>query len=295
LEKGVAVRILDNLTSGYMQNVAELKGASFIRGDIRDKGVVDREMKGVDTVFHLAASVGNVRSIENSILDSDVNVLGTLQILESAVRNGVEKVVYCSSAAIFGEPQQLPVDERHRFAPDSPYGVSKLAGELQALCMAKLHKISVVCLRYFNVYGRNQRFDAYGNVIPIFASRMLKNEPVIIFGKGDQTRDFVNVKDVARANLLAAENRSVTGVFNIGSGVSETINGLAGMLQKIIGGSSEVRHAEARKGEVLHSRADITLARQQLGYEPEVKLKDGLIDYVAWMREDQKSSLKAAL
>ncbi len=285
LEEGHSVTIIDDLSTGHKENLEELGRARFVQGDIRDRKLLDSLMADADTVFHLAASVGNVRSIENPVLDSDVNVLGTLQVLESAVRHGVKKLVYCSSAAIFGEPKKLPMDEAHPFAPDSPYGVSKLAGELQALCFAKLYGISVVCLRYFNVYGPNQRFDAYGNVIPIFVTRLLDGQPLQIFGDGNQTRDFVNVADVAQANLRAAERSGITGAFNIGAGRSTTINDLAELVEAAVGRKSKVIYAPARKGEVLHSLADISAARATLGYQPRVDLDSGLRAYVAWMRK----------
>jgi UDP-glucose 4-epimerase len=291
VEEGYDVVVLDNLTTGYRANLERFPGISLIEGDVRDTAAVEGAMRGVETVFHLAASVGNTRSIESPVEDSEVNVIGTLRVLEAARRAGVRKIVCSSSAAIFGELKQLPIAEDHPCEPDSPYGVSKLAEEKHCLAYAKLHDMEAVCLRYFNVYGVNQRFDAYGNVIPIFAHHMLKNEPLRVFGDGEQTRDFVNVRDVARANLLAARARGVSGAFNIASGESITINRLIELLRAAFGRDFAVEHAPPRKGDVQHSRADIGAAGRALGYAPEVGLPEGLAEYMTWFEAE---SLQAA-
>lgn len=282
IDEGHEVVVLDNLVTGYSENLEPFNEVSFIEGDVRDAAVVDKAMQGVDTVFHLAASVGNTRSIEQPIDDSEVNVIGTLRVLEAARRNGVRKIVCSSSAAIFGELKQLPIAEDHPCEPDSPYGVSKLAEEKHCLAYAKLHGLAAICLRYFNVYGINQRYDAYGNVIPIFAHLMLRNEPLTVFGDGEQTRDFVNVRDVAKANLSAARATGVSGAFNIASGEAVTINHLIGLLQTIAGRKLAVNYVPPRKGDVRHSRADVTAARTAFGYEAEVPLSEGLREYMAW-------------
>ena len=168
-------------------------------------------MRGVEVVFHLAASVGNKRAIDHPVLDSEINVVGTLRVLDAARRAGVRKSSPSSSAGIFGELKTLPIREDHQVEPDSPYGASKLCMEKQCLAYAKLYPLEAVCLRYFNVYGRHQRFDAYGNVIPIFVFQLLRGEPLTVFGDGEQTRDFINVDDVARANVLAAHATGISG------------------------------------------------------------------------------------
>ena len=285
-EKGYDVLVLDDLSTGYAQNLNPFPEVEFVRGDVRNAEMVSHLMDGVDVVFHLAASVGNIRSLEDPIFDSDVNVMGTLRILEAARKAEVRKLVYSSSAAIFGEPVGLPIDESHPTQPDSPYGVSKLAGEKHCLCYAALYGLQVVCLRYFNVYGINQRYDAYGNVIPIFATRLLHGQPLIIYDDGEQTRDFVNVRDVARANLLAGEAGGINGVFNIGAGQALTINHLAKMIQEAAGTHVGVIHAPPRKGDVRHCLASIQAARDKLGYEPTVTFAEGLSEYVAWVRAE---------
>lgn len=280
--EGFDVVVLDSLTTGYEKNLETLRDVRLVRGDVRDASLVAKLVEGASVVFHLAASVGNTRSIERPFEDSEVNVLGTLSVLEAARSCGVHKVVYSSSAAIFGELRRLPIDEAHPAEPDSPYGVSKLAGEKHCLAYARLHDIEAVCLRYFNVYGVNQRYDAYGNVIPIFVHRMLRREPLTIFGDGEQTRDFVNVRDVARANLLAARAEGVSGAFNVASGESITVNHLVELLREAQGGDLRVEYAPTRKGDVLHSRADITAARARLGYEPATEMVEGLREYLDW-------------
>ncbi len=202
---------------------------------MRDAAAVRDALAGAEVVFHLAASVGNKRSIDDPITDAETNVIGTLQVLEAARREGVRKIVTSSSAGVFGELKHLPIREDHPVEPDTPYGASKLCEEKQCLAYARLYDIEAVCLRYFNVYGPNQRFDAYGNVIPIFAFTMLRHEPLTIFGDGEQTRDFVNVRDVVQANLKAALSHGVSGAFNIGSGTHITINHLVELLRDASG------------------------------------------------------------
>jgi UDP-glucose 4-epimerase len=286
LAKGWEVVVLDNLMSGYRQNLVEAPRFAFVEGDVRDAAAVRRAIAGCGVVFHLAASVGNKRSIDQPLVDAEINLLGTIQVLEAAREAGVARIVVSSSAGIFGELKTLPIAEDHPLDPDTPYGVSKLAEEKVSLAYSKLHGIEVACLRYFNVFGPNQRFDAYGNVIPIFVFRALRGEPIHIFGDGEQTRDFVNVADVAEANLNAALAKGVIGSFNIGSGTRISINALVATLQSIIGGRMEVLHGPPRPGDVRDSLADIAKARAQLGYAPSVDLIAGLRTYVDWARSE---------
>jgi UDP-glucose 4-epimerase len=286
LEEGHRVVVLDNLLSGYRQNLDPLPEAKFIEGDVRDAAAVDRCTDGTEVIFHLAASVGNTRSIENPIEDSEINVLGTLRVLEAARKAGVRKVVFSSSAGIFGELKTLPIREDHPVEPDSPYGASKLGAEKLCLAYAKLYELEAVCLRYFNVYGVNQRYDAYGNVIPIFAHQMLHGQPLTIFGDGEQTRDFVNVRDVARANYQAGMSRGVSGAFNIASATRITINRLVELMTAASGIQPVVRHGPPRKGDVRHSLADISAASEAIGYEPSVALPEGLAEYMTWAKKE---------
>jgi UDP-glucose 4-epimerase len=276
--------VLDDLSSGYKENL--LPEAKFIRGDVRDRETVEKAMAGCGVVFHLAASVGNKRSIDDPFTDASINLIGTLQVLEAARKHGIRRVVFSSSAGIFGELKTLPIAEDHPQDPDSPYGTSKLAAEKMSLVYNKLYSMRNVCLRYFNVYGLNQRYDAYGNVIPIFANRILKGEPLTIYGDGEQTRDFVSVADVAAANIGAALSETAAGVYNIGNGTMVTINELARLIQAAAGKEVGKEFAPPRPGDVRDSLADISAAKKAFGFDPQTDLKDGLMEYMTWIKQD---------
>lgn len=286
IEEGHEVTVLDNLSSGYRSNLDPFPNVHFIEGDIRDPETVLEAVAGVEVIFHLAASVGNKRSIEHPIDNAEINIIGTLRVLEAARRGGVRKVVYSSSSGIFGELKILPIREDHPVEPDSPYGASKLASEKLALVYNKLYDLEVVCLRYFNVYGVNQRYDAYGNAIPLFAHRMLSGLPVIIFDDGEQTRDFVNVRDVLQANYKAALATGVSGAFNIASGTRVTINKLVNLMGEVSGIKPVIEYGPPRKGDVRDSLADISAAKQAFGYQVTVGLKEGLTEYMRWAKKE---------
>ena len=289
LERGHEVAVFDNLATGYSDNLKPLPDAELLRGDIRDEAAVDAAIVGRDAVFHLAASVGNKKSIDEPLYDASHNVLGTINVLEAVRRHDVGNVVYSSSAGIFGEPQYQPVDEKHPVEPDSPYGATKLAGEKLTLAYMKLYGIKAACLRYFNVYGINQRFDAYGNVIPIFAARIARGEGLTIFGDGEQTRDFIDVEDVAAANVAAAENPEARGTFNIGTGSEISINRLIEILREATGESFEVEYGPERPGDVRHATADATRLREVLGISPSTDIPGNLKKYYSWMISDPVS------
>lgn len=288
LAMGHQAVILDNLSSGYARNL--VPEATFIAGDIRDEAVIERAIDGCEVVFNLAASVGNKRAIDHPVEDSDINVLGLLKVLEAARKHGIRKVVQSSSAGIFGELKTLPIREDHPQDPDTPYGVSKLAGEKHCLAYNKLYNMENVCLRYFNVYGPHQRFDAYGNVIPIFATRALSDESITIFGDGEQTRDFVHVRDVAAANIGSALTPGVQGVFNIGSATRVTINELARLVSAAAGVAGVVVHGPVRPGDVRDSLADVNAATAAFGYSPQQDLAASLGEYLAWLKADRLST-----
>lgn len=284
LRQGDEVIALDNLSSGYKKNLSS--DVNFIKGDIRDRHLLDKLMPGVEVIYHLAASVGNKRSIDNPFSDADINVMGTLCILESARIHNVRKIVVTSSAGIFGELKTLPIHESHPVEPRTPYACSKLYAEKVSLAYADLYGIEAVCLRYFNVYGPNQRFDAYGNVIPIFMFKMLQDETLHVFGTGEQTRDFVNVHDVVQANIKAANAKGVIGAFNIASGTNITINQLIKDLIQVSGINPHIEYKDVRPGDVLHSLADISAAEKAFGYRPQIELKQGLKEYYEWARTE---------
>jgi UDP-glucose 4-epimerase len=283
IEDGNSVTVIDNFISGHRTNLEPFPSVHVFEGDVRDKSVVEEAMHGVEVVFHLAASVGSKRSIDHPLIDAEINVLGTLQILEAARKEGVCKIVTSSSAAIFGELKTMAIKEDHPVEPDSPYGCTKLCEEKLCLTYAKLYSIEAICLRYFNVYGPNQRLDSYGNAIPIFVFRMLHREPIRIFGNGEQTRDFVHVDDVVQANIKAAEATGISGAYNIASGKSVTINHLVKMITKGHP-ESKIEYGIERPGDVRHSLADISLSHQKIGYKPTIELERGIEEYVKWAK-----------
>lgn len=277
--------VLDNLSSGYARNL--VPQATFVEGDIRDEAAIERAISGCEVVFNLAASVGNKRAIDHPVEDSDINVLGLLKILEAARKHGIRKVVQSSSAGIFGELKTQPIREDHPQDPDTPYGISKLAAEKHCLAYNKLYDMENVCLRYFNVYGPHQRFDAYGNVIPIFATRALNGEALTIFGDGEQTRDFVHVRDVTAANIGSVLTPGVQGAFNIGSATRVTINELARLVSATADIPVEIVHGPVRAGDVRDSLADVRAARAAFGYAPQQDLAASLREYLVWLKADR--------
>lgn len=285
IEKKWDVRVIDNLSSGSESNLDKLN-IEFIKGDICDTKISLNACEGIDVVFHLAACVGRQKSIDNPIFDSTTNLLGTISVLEGMRKQHVKRIVYSSSAAIFGELKTSSIDENHPQNADSPYGVSKLAAEKMILAYSGIYDITGICLRYFNIYGVNQRYDLYGNVIPIFAKRIFSDEPITIYGDGEQTRDFVNVKDVALANYLAAISDKGTNVYNLGSGSSITIIKLAEMMQEISSKSIKIVYAPIRLADVRHCKAKTDKVLNDLGFKLTVDLDEGLIEYMHWFKEN---------
>lgn len=283
--QGWVVRVLDDLSSGYRENLDGL-AVDFRHGDVRDAEAVMDAVAGCEVVFHLAAAVGNKRSIDDPIGDSSINVIGTLQVLEAARKTGVRKIVASSSAGIYGELRTMPIHESHPLDPLTPYGASKLCMEKQCLAYAATHGIEAVALRYFNVYGPNQRFDAYGNVIPIFVFNALQGRPITIFGDGKQTRDFANVADVVQANIKAAMAPGVSGAFNIASANQTCILDLAGAIRDGLGIPVDIEFGPLRPGDVEHSLADIEAASAEFGYRPQVTMDAGLPEYLAWAKSE---------
>lgn len=282
------VTVLDDLSSGYFSNIEGLK-VEFVKGDILDGELVEKLTRNKDVVFHLAASVGRQRSIDNPVPDAQVNLIGTTNILQGIRKNGVKRIVYSSSAAIFGELKQSVIDENHPQNADCPYGVTKLAAEKQILAYASLFGFTAICLRYFNVFGERQRYDAYGNVIPIFANNAYKNLPLKIYGDGEQTRDFICSKDVAKINYIAGTKPDLkTDVFNLGTGQTITINELAREIKELTNTESEIIHVPPRIGDVRDCKADITKLKSVLGYTPSADFKGDLKEYLEWFKRDIK-------
>jgi UDP-glucose 4-epimerase len=287
LDRQITVTVLDNLSTGFAVNLQGLENVKLLEGDVRDPAAVIHAIAGADVVFHLAASVGNQRSLDNPVQDAEINVLGTLNVLESSRAAGVRRLVYSSSAGIFGELKTLPIAEDHTLNPETPYAVSKLAGERLCLAYTRLYGLGAACLRYFNVYGPRQRFDAYGNVIPKFVFMALAGKTLEIYGDGEQTRDFVHVHDVAEANVRVVLVENAVGVFNIGSGSRITVNRLV-ELMRVNGLDFETVNGSPRSGDVRDSLADITRAQQAFAFKPTVSFEDGLREYIAWAKQEQE-------
>lgn len=287
LSEGWGLRVLDDLSSGHRGNLPEGQ-VDFREGSVEDRGAVDAAMSGVDVVFHLAASVGRQRSIDDPAKDSSTNVLGTVNVLESMRKEGVRRIVYSSSAAVFGELREEAVGEDHPCSPNCPYGVSKFAAELMVRSYAEMYGFVGACLRYFNIYGPRQRYDLYGNVIPIFSWRVLDGRGLTIYGDGKQTRDFLHVRDVAEANFLASEIQTGLEVLNLGSGSAITILDLAERVMSLSGERVELAFAGRRVGDVTHCRADIEMARGVLNFTPRVSLDLGLDEYWQWCRDHRR-------
>jgi nucleoside-diphosphate-sugar epimerase len=292
VREGHQVVIYDNFSSGRRENLAPMEDkVEVIEGDVRDAPQLDYRMAGCDVVFHEAAVVSVPYSVEHPQETHDVNIQGTLNVLMAAKRHGVRRVVFACSAAVYGEDPELPKKESMRPLPISPYGVEKIAGEMYLQTWAALYGVETVSLRYFNVFGpRQDPRSPYSGVISIFVSRALEGQTPTVFGDGSQSRDFVYVGNVVDANLRAATAPGVSGrAYNIGCGQRTTLLELLGMLGKIVGRDLTPTHGPVRAGDIKDSFADISLARAELGYAPEVGVEEGLrrlIDHVRKSRSE---------
>ena len=285
VERGDEVRVLDDLSTGKLQNLAGFRERiEFFKGDIRDRGTCRRAMEGVETVFHEAALSSVPKSVADPILNDEVNVRGTLNVLLAARDAGVGSLVLASSSAVYGDDRAASKVEGREGKPLSPYGVSKLVGEKYGQVFHALYGLNAVALRYFNVFGpRQDPASEYAAVIPAFITRMLRGERPTVYGDGEQSRDFIYVGDVVRANLAAAVSGVASGeAVNVACGAGTTINALVEALNGVLGTSLEARHAAPRAGDALRSTADISKARRLMGYGPSVSFSEGLRRTVAW-------------
>lgn len=281
------VRVLDDFSTGSLDSIGHLDGKiELVTGSIVDRATVDAAAKGMDYIFHEAAQVSVVDSIKNPVKTWDVNIKGTKLLLNAAVKYKAKKVVIASSANIYGNDPTLPKKEDMAPKPSSPYGESKLMDELMARKYYENDRLKTVCLRYFNVYGPRQRPDSeYSGVISIFMKKILSGEQPVIYGDGSQTRDFIYVGDVVRANLLAMRSAKASGeVINVATGKETSLKGLVREINGIAGTSLEAIHGPERVGDILRSVADISKARKLLGFEPKHSLGQGLGETIAWFR-----------
>jgi UDP-glucose 4-epimerase len=281
---GTRVRILDNFSGGRLQNLAPiLDDIELVTGDIRDMSAVAAAVRGVDVVFHEAAEPSVPRSIADPGATMDINVSGTLNVLTAARDAGVRRFVLASTCAIYGDSPVSPKREAVAPSPLSPYAISKLTGEQLCAAFTQLYGFEAVALRYFNVFGpRQDPTSAYAAVVPKFLASLQAGVSPVIYGDGEQSRDFVAVSDVVRANLLAASVPGVAGqVFNIASGRSTTVNNVFETLQRLTGIDVPARYEPARPGDIRDSLADTTTARERLGFVAETSFEDGVAAIVA--------------
>jgi UDP-glucose 4-epimerase len=280
------VRVLDDFSTGKKENVKDFRDrVEIIRGDIRKAATCRRAVAGARTVFHLAALPSVARSVEDPVSSNEVNVVGTLNLLESARLDGVPSFVYSSSSSVYGDTPKLPKVETMPETPMSPYAVSKLTGEKYCKVYNQLYGLRTVGLRYFNVYGpRQDPTSEYSAVIPKFITGLLAGEQPVIYGDGRQTRDFTFISDVVEANILAAECKAGGVAVNVGAGGRYSLLQVLKALNGVIGTKIKPIFADPRAGDVRHSLASVTSARKHLGLSPRTSLADGLAETVDFFR-----------
>ncbi|MEW6349239.1 MAG: SDR family oxidoreductase [Thermodesulfobacteriota bacterium] len=297
LERGYMVRVLDNFSTGKRENLAECFDRAstsdgrfqLIEGDIRDAAIVRRAGEGMDAIFHQAALGSVPRSVEDPMTTQQVNADGTLNVLLAAREHGLRRVVYASSSSVYGDTDALPKKEGAEGEVRSPYALTKKSNEEYGRLFHELYGLETVGLRYFNVYGPRQDPNSqYAAVIPLFVRALLAGKRPVIFGNGTQSRDFTFVKDVVDANLKALDAPATAcgKAYNVGYGAQYSLLDLLEVLQNLLGTSIEPTFDPPRPGDVMHSRADVTLVREMLGFRAVFTLQDGLSSAVAWYREN---------
>ncbi|MCE7904205.1 MAG: NAD-dependent epimerase/dehydratase family protein [Anaerolineae bacterium CFX3] len=286
LERGDRVRVLDNFSTGKRGSLDGLD-VEIVEADLRDASRLTEACRGVETVFHQAAFVSVPQSMQEPLDCFDVNVTGTASLLEAARKHGVKRVVFASSAAVYGDSDAYPLSEETPLRPLSPYAASKRVDEIYGQLYTASFGVEVVGLRYFNVYGPRQRPDSqYAAAVPIFIRRLLDNKPVTIFGDGGQTRDLIFVGDVVRANFAAAAHPSAPGgVFNICTGNETRILDLVEILQDLFPSAPAPEFAAPRAGDIYRSIGSPQKAAETIGFRAEVSLTDGLARTAEWMKE----------
>lgn len=288
LRDDYSVKVIDNFSTGNKDNLKEfMTKIKFIEGDIRNIETVNNAMKDVDFVLHQAALPSVPRSIKNPLETNEVNINGTLNILESARKNNVKRIVYASSSSVYGDIKELPKKESMILKPLSPYAVTKLAMEYYFDVFNKVYGMKSVGLRYFNVYGPRQSPDSqYAAVIPLFIKNSKENKSSIIYGDGEQTRDFSFIEDVVNANILGMKSKCIGHeALNIAKGERISLNTLIGKINSLLGKDVKPNYNEPREGDILHSLADISKAREKIGYSPEYSIDEGLKKTIKWFEE----------
>jgi nucleoside-diphosphate-sugar epimerase len=288
LSLGEEVVVLDDLSTGKRENLEDIKDrVKFIVGDICDIAKVREAMEGIDYVFHQAAVVSVPRSIDEPVRTNEVNVDGTLNCLLAARDVKAKRFVYAASSSAYGDSPKLPKHEEMTPRPLSPYGVSKLVGEMYCRVFYEVYGLPTVSLRYFNIFGPYQDpHSQYAAVVPIFITRLLKGESPVVYGDGDQSRDFTYIDNAVEANLLATRSDKADGkIVNVACGAKYTLNELAENLKRLTGSDIDPTYAEPRAGDIKHSLGDISRASELLGYNPKVSFEEGLERTVAWFKD----------
>jgi nucleoside-diphosphate-sugar epimerase len=297
VRRGESVVVLDDLSAGKEDNLAEARNKiSFIKGSINDIEAVRRSMQDAEYVIHLAARTSVPRSLKDPVETNHVNIDGTLNVLMAARDAKVKRIVIAASSSAYGETPTLPKVETMQPEPISPYGVTKYVCELYAQVFGRVYGLQSVSLRYFNVFGpRQDPSSPYSGVLSKFCTAFLEGTEPVVFGDGEQTRDFTYIENVAQATLLACEAPVASGrVINVGTGERISLNQTLELLREISGNALQARYEPARDGDIRDSQADITLSRELLGYEPAVNFADGLRRSFAWYQESQAKALAKA-
>ncbi len=296
LELDAIVIGIDNLFNGRIENLDKAlksKNFKFIKGDIRDINLLLEITKDINVIYHQAAFTSVPQSILMPHSCNDININGTLNILNAARINDIDKIIFASSSSVYGDEPSLPKKEDMKKNPKSPYAVSKLAGEGYVQVYNKIYGLNSTILRYFNVYGPRQKDSPYSGVIAIWLARIIRNEDLIIFGDGENSRDFTYIKDVVRANLLAAKFDTPGEIFNIGANSPIKLTDLARLMLKITKKESlNLNYMDFRPGDILHSYADISKAKKVIKFEPEYIQESGLKDYLKWYSINYKIDLE---
>jgi len=286
------VLVLDNLRSGFEKNLNGFKNVTFVKGSITDKDVVFSVLENADYVHHLAAMISVPESVENPFECVSINVNGLLNVLEASAKHKIKKIVHSSSAAVYGDNPVSPKTISMKPEPKSPYGITKLDGEYYLQSYLENFGLQTISLRYFNVFGpRQDTKSQYAAAIPIFVNNALQNKEIIIYGDGEQTRDFIFVKDVVAANVLAATTENVNGTFNVACGSAISINQLVNLVLELTNSKSHIRYEKERAGDIKHSLASIEETKQQLGFQPKHDLLEGLketINYFIQLFQNKK-------
>lgn len=290
LKQGESVRVFDNLATGRSSNLEALQGLAghfeFVQGDLRDSNAVRAAVEGVEVVFHQGALASVPRSIAEPVISLETNIIGTQNVLLAARDAGVRRVVYASSSSVYGDTPVLPKHEEMPTAPMSPYAVQKLTGELLCGVYTRIYGLETVALRYFNVFGpRQDPTSEYAAVIPRFLTALLAKRRPIVFGDGEQTRDFTYIENVVQANLLAATSSSAVGAaMNIGCGERISLNAVLQTAGELLGTHVHAEYRDPRPGDVRDSLADISRARRLLDYRPKVTFREGLARTLSSLR-----------